>query len=274
MADYKGPTIRLHDGVDMPQLGLGVWQTPSEETAEVVRTAIDMGYGAVDTASIYGNEEGVGAAVADRPDIFVTTKLWNADQGYDAALRAFDASIARLGRDTVNLYLIHWPSPHRDLYVPSWKALIRLKQEGRVRSIGVSNFGVDHLQRIIDETGEVPTVNQIELHPRFQQRELRAFHAAHGIATESWSPLGKGTLFDDPVLGAIATRHGKTSAQIVLRWHIDSGLIVIPKSTRVERLHENSDLFDFALDAGEMAQIASLDSIDGRGGPDPLSAVF
>lgn len=274
MADYKGPTIRLHDGADMPQLGLGVWQTPSEQTAEVVRSAIDMGYGAVDTASIYGNEEGVGAAVADRPDIFVTTKLWNADQGYDAALRAFDASIARLGRDTVNLYLIHWPSPHRDLYVPSWKALIRLKQEGRVRSIGVSNFGVDHLQRIIDETGEVPTVNQIELHPRFQQRELRAFHAAHGIATESWSPLGKGTLFDDPVLGAIATRHGKTSAQIVLRWHIDSGLIVIPKSTRVERLHENSDLFDFALDAGEMAQIAGLDSIDGRGGPDPLSAVF
>lgn len=267
-------TKTLSDGTTMPQLGLGVWQTPAEETAQVVRTALDAGYAAVDTAAIYANEEGVGEALAGRDDVFVTTKLWNSDQGYDSALRAFDASAAKLRRDVIDLYLIHWPSPHRGAYVESWKALVALKDQGRVRSIGVSNFMPEHLERIIGETGVTPAVNQIELHPRFQQTDLRAFHAAHGIATTSWSPLGQGRILSDPVLARIAAAHGKSVAQVIIRWHLDNGLIVIPKSVTPARIAENIDVFDFTLSADELAAIAALDSADGRIGPDPLTASF
>ena len=268
------PTIRLNDGIEMPQFGLGVWRTPPEDAGAVVGEALAAGYRAVDTASAYGNEEGVGEALAGRPDVFVTTKLWNDDQGYDATLRAFEASARRLRRETIDLYLIHWPAPARGLYLESWQALVRLRQEGRARSIGVSNFNADHLQRIVGETGVVPALNQIELHPRFQRREMRAFHDRHGIATESWSPLGRAQILDEPSLDRIARKHGRTPAQVVIRWHLDSGLIVIPKTVRPERLRENVAVFDFALDQDDMDRIAGLDAPDGRIGPDPMTATF
>jgi 2,5-diketo-D-gluconate reductase A len=264
------PNITLNDGKLMPQFGLGVFQMPSDETERLVRIAIDLGYPAVDTAAIYKNEQGVGTAVraAGRP-VFVTSKVWNTDQGFDATLAAFDASMERLGLDVLDLYLIHWPAPAQDLYVETWKALIRLRDEGRIRSIGVSNFTAVHLERIIHDTGVVPATNQIVLHPGFQQVELRAFHEENGIATTSWSPLGRGAALEDETIGAIAAKHGKAPAQVVLRWHIDSGLIVIPKSSSRERQAENFAIFDFALDADDMAGIAGLDRADGRIGPDP-----
>ena len=274
MTDTAQPRLTLASGIQMPQLGLGVWQTPAGETAAVVTAALEAGYLAVDTAAIYGNEEGVGAALAGRDDIFLTTKVWNSEQGFDETLRAFDASAGKLRRETIDLYLIHWPAPRLGRFVESWKALIRLKQEGRVRAIGVSNFDPVHLERIIDDTGELPDINQIELHPRFQQLERRAFHEQNRIATESWSPLGQGTLLADPVLAAIAARHGKTVAQVILRWHIDSGLVVIPKSVRADRLRENIDIFDFALSQEDMHDIALLDDADGRIGPEPATAAF
>jgi 2,5-diketo-D-gluconate reductase A len=274
MAIPPDVSVLLSDGAAMPQLGLGVWQTPADETERVVRDALEAGYRAVDTAAIYGNEEGVGRALEGREDVFVTTKLWNNDQGHDAALRAFDQSLARLGRETVDLYLIHWPAPSRDLYVETWRALIQLKEDGRARSIGVSNFLPEHIERLVAETGVLPAINQIELHPRFQQREARAFHALHNIATESWSPLGKAQFMDDPVLSEIAGRHGKTAAQVIIRWHLDCGLVVIPKSVRPERLRENIDVFDFELGDADLAAIARLDSPDGRLGPDPMTATF
>jgi len=274
MTDTAQPRLTLASGIQMPQLGLGVWQTPAGETAAVVTAALEAGYLAVDTAAIYENEEGVGEALAGRDDIFLTTKVWNRDQGFDETLRAFDASAGKLRRETIDLYLIHWPAPRLGRFVESWKALIRLKQEGRVRAIGVSNFDPVHLERIIDDTGEVPDINQIELHPRFQQLERRAFHEQNRIATESWSPLGQGTLLADPVLAAIAARLGKTVAQVILRWHIDSGLVVIPKSVRADRLRENIDIFDFALSQEDMHDIALLDDADGRIGPEPATAAF
>lgn len=263
------PVLDLNDGRTMPQLGLGVYQTPAEETAKVVSDAVSSGYAAVDTAAIYGNERGVGEALSSHPEVHLTTKLWNDRQGYDSALTAFERSLERLGRDSVDLYLIHWPVPSQDLYVDTWKALIRLREEGRARSIGVSNFQPRHLERIIGETGVVPAVNQIELHPRFQQRALLEVHAAHGIATTSWSPLGRGALLDDPVIGGIARRHGKTPAQVIIRWHIDNGLSVIPKSVRPERVRENIDVFDFSLSDEDLTAIAGLDDAGGRIGPDP-----
>lgn len=221
------PDITLNDGNSMPQLGFGVWQVPAGETAKAVGLAIAAGYRLIDTAMIYRNEEGVGDGVRasgiPREQIFITTKLWNADQGYDSTLRAFDASLKRLRLDYVDLYLIHWPMPQQGRYADSWKALVTLKNGGRAKSIGVSNFNPMHLQKIIDETGVVPTVNQVELHPRFQQKVLREFHAKHGIATESWNPLGRGALSNEPVLARIAKKHGKTWAQIVLRWHVELG---------------------------------------------------
>ena len=274
MTDTVQPHVTLTSGVRMPQFGLGVWQTPAEDAATVVTAALEAGYLAVDTAAIYENEEGVGAALAGRDDIFLTTKLWNSEQGYDEALRAFDLSAKKLRRDVIDLYLIHWPSPHRNRFVDSWKALIRLKEEGRIRAIGVSNFDPVHLERIIDDTGVVPDINQIELHPRFQQLERRAFHEQNGIATESWSPLGQGSLLNDPLLTDIAARHGKTAAQVIIRWHLDSGLVVIPKSVRPERLRENIDVFDFTLSQEDMEQIVSLDTADGRMGPEPATATF
>jgi 2,5-diketo-D-gluconate reductase A len=258
----------------MPQFGLGVWKTAQGEAPAVMRMAIEAGYRLVDTAAIYGNEEGVGEGLRDAPDIFLTTKLWNDRQGFDSALKAFDDSLKRLGRDSVDLYLIHWPRPDQDLYVDSWRALIRLKQEGRARSIGVSNFEPEHLERIIGETGVVPAVNQIELHPRFQQTRLREVHAQHGIVTESWSPLGQGALLDDPAIARIARKHDKTPAQVVIRWHLDLGLVVIPKSSNPGRIRENIGVFGFQLDAEDLLAIMALDRADGRVGPNPMTATF
>jgi 2,5-diketo-D-gluconate reductase A len=272
------PTVAFHDGRSIPQLGLGVWQTPNDTAVTAVQTAIEAGYRHVDTAMIYDNEEGVGEgirrAAIDREDIFVTTKLWNSDQGFDTALKAGEQSLKRLGLDYVDLYLIHWPAPRRGLFVDTWRALIRLKEEGRVRSIGVSNFPAELLERLIDETGVAPVLNQIELHPRFQQRALREAHAKHGIATESWSPLGQGKLLGDPAITAIAAKHKRTPAQIIIRWHLDNGLIVIPKSVTPARIIENFQVFDFTLDADDLATIGKLDSARGRIGPDPLTASF
>lgn len=267
--------LTLNDGRAIPQVGLGVWQTPADTTADTVAVALDAGYRAVDTAAVYRNEKGVGEGVRRsglaRDEVFITTKLWNENQGFDAALTAFDKSLGRLGLDFVDLYLIHWPAPTQDLYLDSWKALVRLKAEGRAKSIGVSNFAIPHLERIIGETGVTPAVNQIELHPRFQQAELRAFHASRGVLTESWSPLGQGKTLDDPTLVAIAQRHAKTAAQVVIRWHVQLGLIVIPKSVTPSRIAENLDVFDFVLDAEDMAAIAALDQAGGRIGPDPAA---
>ena len=273
MTTQQQSDVTLNDGTVMPQLGLGVWRTPAGDAAKIVGLAVEAGYRAVDTASAYSNEDGVGEALAGQ-DVFLTTKLWNADQGFDETLRAFEASAKRLRREAVDLYLIHWPAPKKGRFVETWKALVRLRQDGRAKSIGVSNFNEDHLERIIDETGVTPSVNQIEVHPRFQQRALRAVHERLGIKTESWSPLGQGQLLRDPVLAEIAAKHGKSPAQVVIRWHLDSGLIVIPKTVTPERLQENIDVFDFSLDAADKDKIATLDSPDGRIGPDPMTATF
>jgi 2,5-diketo-D-gluconate reductase A len=270
--------IPLHDGKSIPQVGLGVWQTPPDVAVSAVKVAIEAGYRHIDTAAIYENEEGVGeglrASGTARDDLFVTTKVWNADQGFDATVKAATASLKRLGLDYVDLYLIHWPAPKKRLYVESWRALIQLRKEGKVRSIGVSNFETEHLDRIIGETGVTPVINQIELHPRFQQTELRKAHAARGIATQSWSPLGQGTLLANPVIALIAAKHGRTPAQVIIRWHIDNGLVVIPKSVTTSRIIENFNVFGFALDAEDLAAIAKLDAPDGRIGPNPMTASF
>jgi 2,5-diketo-D-gluconate reductase A len=267
------PTVPLHDGRAIPQLGLGVWQIPNDQTEAVVRTALDVGYRAVDTATLYHNEEGVGravrAAAVPREELFVTTKLWH-DRHRDAE-RAFDESLRWLGLDYVDLYLIHWPAPGQNRYVDAWKALVRIHESGRARSVGVSNFNRDHLARIVDATGVVPVVNQVELHPRFQQRALRAFHAERGIATESWSPLGQGEVPRDATIVEIARKHGRTPAQVVIRWHLDQGLVVIPKSVHAARLRENFDVFDFWLDDDDLRRIEGLDRRDGRMGLNPAT---
>lgn len=268
------PRLRLNDGHSIPQLGLGIWQVPPDQTAETIVFALNLGYRLIDGAAIYGNEQGLGAGLRasglPREDIFVTTKIWNSDQGHDATLRAFDQSLARLGLETLELCLIHWPVPAKDRYLDTWRALIRLREEGRVRSIGVSNFNADHLDRLINETGIVPALNQIELHPRHQQADLRALHNTLGIVTQSWSPLGQGQCFDAPAITAAATAHGKTPAQIILRWHVQLGLSVIPRSTRHKGQMENADIFDFTLTPEEIDAIASLNT-NTRIGPDPLT---
>ncbi|MBV9876052.1 MAG: aldo/keto reductase [Verrucomicrobia bacterium] len=270
------PTLTLNDGNVIPQFGLGVWQVPDSQAAQVVSHAISTGYRLIDTAAIYENEAGTGSGIAQksvpREELFITTKLWNSE--HRNAPRAFQHSLDLLELDYLDLYLIHWPKPRQNAYAEAWKALVKLKAEGRVKSVGVSNFTVTQLKRIIDETGVVPSVNQIELHPRFQQNELVAFHAEHGIVTQSWSPLGQGTLFDDPDLQQLANKYGKTVAQVVIRWHLDRGFVVIPKSVKPARIEENFDVFDFDLDKEDIAKIASLDSRDGRIGPDPDTANF
>jgi 2,5-diketo-D-gluconate reductase A len=267
------PVVRLNDGAEIPQFGFGVFQIPAEETVTAVRTALDAGYRHIDTAQMYGNEAEVGRAIAEsgvpREEIFVTTKLNNDCHGYDAALGALDESLRKLGFDHVDLFLIHWPRPQEGRYVETWTALEKLKADGKARSIGVSNFTVEHLDRLAVRTGTVPAVNQIELHPQFPQAALRAYHAEHGIATEAWSPIGQGgDLLQDGRLRALADGHGRSPAQIVLRWHIQLGNIVFPKSVTPERIRENIDVFDFALSADDMAVIDGLDT-GTRKGPDP-----
>lgn len=274
MTERNQPTVTLNDGASMPEFGLGVFQTPPERTAEVVREAVALGYRLIDTAAMYRNEEGVGVALRDRHDVFVTTKLGNGDHGFDETLRACAASLKRLGRQAIDLFLIHWPRPRANRYVESWKAFVHLKEEGRVGSIGVSNFNPDHIERIVAETGVTPSVNQIELHPRFQQQALRTFHEERGIKTESWSPLGRAAFFADPVIAGVAKKHAKTPAEVVIRWHLDNGLIVIPKTVRPERLKENIAVFDFRLDDDDLRRMRVLDSPDGRMGPDPATAAF
>jgi 2,5-diketo-D-gluconate reductase A len=271
MADQ--PTVRLNTGAGMPQLGFGVFKIPNSQTAEVVRTALEIGYRSIDTAAMYGNEEGVGEAIRDsglpRPDVFVTSKLWNDAHGKEDALRAFEDSRRRLGLDYIDLYLIHWPRPRQDLYVETWQALETLYREGVARAIGVSNFHIPHLRRLLDESGVVPAVNQVELHPYLVQTELRRFHAEHGIQTEAWSPLARGRdLLTDPVITGLAEKYGKTPAQIVIRWHLQIGNVVIPKSVTRERIAENLDVFDFELADDDVDGITELDR-GMRTGPNP-----
>ncbi|MFD7971911.1 aldo/keto reductase [Streptomyces clavifer] len=266
------PSLTLNNGLEMPQLGFGVWQVPDDEASKAVATAIEAGYRSIDTAAVYGNEAGTGKGIAasgvERDELYVTTKVWNADQGYDSTLRAFDASLDRLGLDHVDLYLIHWPLPAKDAYVDTYKALEKIHADGRAKSIGVSNFLPEHLERLMGETSVVPAVNQIELHPQFQQAESRAFHALHGIVTEAWSPLGQGKGLTVPTVVAIAHKHGRTPAQVVLRWHLQTGHVAIPKSVTPSRIVENIGVFGFELDADDLAALAALDE-GKRIGADP-----
>jgi 2,5-diketo-D-gluconate reductase A len=266
------PEITLHDDVRIPQLGFGVFQVPPEDTATVATQALQAGYRHIDTAAAYRNEAGVGQAVhaagLERDDVFVTTKCFNDDHGYDQATRALKESLGKLEMDYVDLYLIHWPVPAHDRYVETWQAFIDLQRQGLARSIGVSNFQSEHLERIIRETGVKPTVNQVELHPRFQQRGLREEHAELGIVTEAWSPLAQGQVLDDPTITEIAEAHDKTPGQVVIRWHLQIGNVVIPKSVTPERITENFDVFDFTLSHAEVERIDALDAGD-RIGPDP-----
>ncbi|WP_053353642.1 aldo/keto reductase [Leucobacter musarum] len=266
------PTITLNSGIEMPQLGFGVFQVPDDETTAAVTAALETGYRSIDTAAIYGNEVGVGRALAAsgiaRDELFVTSKVWIDDHGTDAALRAYDATLERLGLDALDLYLIHWPTPARGTYADTWHALERLLAEGRVRAIGVSNFEPDHLDRIASAHGIVPSVNQVELHPALQNRAVVAANSARGIATEAWSPLAQGAVLRDPAILDIAARHGKTPAQVVLRWHLQQGRVVIPKSTTPARIAENFDVFGFALSGEDLAAIDGLER-DGRTGPHP-----
>jgi 2,5-diketo-D-gluconate reductase A len=267
------PNIRLNNGVQIPQFGFGVFQIEPGQTAEVVRTAFDAGYRHIDTAQGYGNEEGVGKAVREsglpREEVFVTTKLINNRHGHDEAIAALDESLQKLGLDYVDLYLIHWPRPHADRYVETWRAFEKILSDGKACSIGVSNFQVPHLERLAAETGTVPSVNQIELHPLLQQSQLRDYHREHGIATEAWSPIGKGRdLLRDERIVALGEKYAKSPAQIVLRWQIQLDHIVFPKSVTPSRIRENIDVFDFELGDDDMATIGELDS-GTRLGPDP-----
>lgn len=272
-----GTEITLNDGIVIPQVGFGVWQVADDAAQPAVETALEVGYRNIDTAAIYENEAGVGRALKAsglaRDDFFVTTKLWNDKQGTDTAFAAFENSLDLLGLDYVDLYLIHWASPTRGLYTQSWETLIKIQESGRARSIGVSNFAIEHLEDLAAATDVVPSVNQIELHPFLQQRELQAFNTSRGIATEAWSPLAQGKCLDNEVLLGLAAKHGKSVAQVVIRWHIQSDRLVIPKSTTPHRIAENFDVFDFALDADDMNLIAALDS-GTRLGPDPVTAEF
>lgn len=270
------PHVTLNNGVKMPQLGLGVWRVPDEDATAVVLSALNAGYRSIDTAAVYGNEGGVGKAIAqflaesgtDRSDLFITTKLWNVDQGYQKTLAAIDENLSKLGLDYVDLYLIHWPEPKHALYTDTWRAFEEIYASGKAKAIGVSNFQQEHLQDIIDLGGTVPAINQIELHPNLQQRELRAFHKIHGIQTEAWSPLAQGTLLEHPSLQRIADAHGKTIAQVIIRWHVQIGNVVIPKSVTPARIASNIDVFDFELNDDEIAVIDALDK-NGRVGSHP-----
>lgn len=268
------PRTALADGSSIDVVGYGVYKVPPADTAHLCSTALDAGYRLLDTAALYGNEAGVGEAAraylvtGDREDLFITSKVWNDDHGYDATLRAFDTTMDLMGLDRLDLYLIHWPCPSKDLYVDSWRALERLRAEGRVRSIGVSNFQRQHLERLLAETGVVPVLNQVELHPYLQQRELRSFHEQHGIVTQAWSPLGRGNVLQDAVVGAVAAELGRTPAQVILRWHLQHGILTIPKASSRDRISSNLDIFGFTLDDRHVAALDALDR-DQRFGSHP-----
>ena len=277
MASSSSPSVPLNDGNSIPTVGFGVFKIPPEDAEQAVSTALQAGYRHIDTAAMYGNERETGRAIAEsgvpRDELYVVTKLWNADQGYDSTLAAFDASMDRLGLDYLDLYLVHWPVPALNKFVDTFRAFAHLRDQGRIRSIGVSNFEPEHLDTLVDATGIVPAVNQVELHPRLPQNELREVHARLGIATEAWGPLGQGSLLTDPKVTAVAERHGRTPAQVLIRWHIQLGNIVIPKSVNPKRIASNFDVFDFELSDDDMASISSLD--DGnRLGPDPRTFDF
>ena len=270
MTPMHAPTLTMNDGRDIPQLGLGVYKVPDAEAARVVEIALDAGYRHVDTASLYNNERGVGNGVrasgVPRDEVFVTTKVWDDDHGFDKTRRAFDTSLELLGFDYVDLYLIHWPVPSKDLFVETWRALEAIKADGRALSIGVSNFEPHHIDRLLADTeratgtGTVPAINQVELHPWLPQREVRDYNASHGILTEAWSPLARGRLIGDAVIDSIAAKHERSAAQVVIRWHLQLGNLVIPKSVTASRIVENFDVFDFTLDATDLAAIAGLES--------------
>ncbi len=263
------PTLTLNDGRRIPQLGFGTYQIDNDDAAGAVSIALDVGYPLVDTAAIYRNEEGVGEGLGDKRDIWLTTKIWNESQGYERAKAAFAKCLARLDRPVVDLLLIHWPCAENDKYVETWKAMIEMRKAGTARSIGVSNFHAEHLKRLVDETGETPALNQIELHPSFQQRELRKLHVEMGIVTQSWSPLGQGGGMDNDVVKAIASETGQNAAAVIIRWHIQHGLAVIPKASSRDHIAANFEAVRFELTDDQMARIDALDDADGRIGPDP-----
>ncbi|WP_269937994.1 aldo/keto reductase [Arthrobacter sp. HY1533] len=268
------PTITLNNGVAMPQIGFGVFQVPNDETEQAVLAALAAGYRSIDTAAVYGNEEGVGRALAasglPREELFITSKAWIADLGREETLAAYETSLAKLGLDYLDLYLIHWPAPATDAYLESWKALEELLAAGRVRAIGVSNFLPEHLEKIVALGGSIPAVNQVEIHPALQQHDIQAANAEHGIATEAWSPLAQGAGLNDSAVLDAAASHGRTPAQVVLRWHLQQGRISIPKSVTPARMAENLNILDFELTGAQMAGIDALER-DGRTGPHPAT---
>ncbi|MGM1031711.1 MAG: aldo/keto reductase [Bacillota bacterium] len=276
MISNIGETITLHNGVKMPQLGFGVFKVKNgNETVESVNKAIEVGYRAIDTAAIYENEEGVGQAIREcgvpREELFITSKVWNTEQGYEKTLQAFDDSLNRLGLEYLDLYLIHWPG--KDKYLETWRALEKLYKDGKVKSIGVSNFHVHHLENLLANSEVKPVVNQIELHPLLTQVEIRDYCAKHEIKVESWSPLGRGNLLEEPTINHIAKKHGKSSAQVLIRWHLQHDLVVIPKSITPSRIEENAQVFDFSLSLNEMNQIDALNKNE-RFGSNPDELLF
>ena len=264
------PHLTLNDGRRLPQIGFGTWPLDDAQAQQAVQAALACGYRLIDTAARYGNETGVGRGIADsgvaRSQVQLTSKLRGSEHGFDSTLRAFDATLAALGTDYLDLYLIHWPLPMRGLYVDTWRAFVRLRDEGRIGSIGVSNFQPAHIERLQAETGVLPAVNQIELHPDFTQADLRAWHAQQGIAIECWSPLGRGEVLKDATVAQIAQKYGRSAAQILLRWHVQHGLVAIPKSQDPARMKQNLAVFDFALDADDLAALARLDGEHRQGG--------
>ena len=270
--------ISLNDKMKIPTTGFGTWKISDSEAPEIVGEALNAGYRLIDTAAMYENESGIGSAIKEssvpRSEIFLASKVWNNMHGYDSTLRAMDSSLTKLKTTYLDLYHIHWPAPYQDKFVSTWKALSRLNKEGLAKSIGVCNFTVTYLQRLLDETGIVPAVNQVELHPYFQQNELRDYHLKHGIVTEAWSPLARTEIFNDPIIVKLASKYHKTSAQIILRWHLENKIVAIPKSSHTLRMLENLDIFDFKLNSDDLNEMLRIDKIDGRIGPDPVTATF